>query len=981
MTHRKFKNLAIGKTSISSTGSKKDVCEIIAIGDDVADIVSDPITETIKEQNAGRDLDALLDKISSIVDRSPKNSDNLENSDKPSDKSNAVSENQNTAAKAVGNQLEGKEEDVGAEKKKEKEKDYLATTEVIENSSVDTECELEADNKSEAKDIEVIGDPAQDERALESSTDAVEGKKEEESEPSREENSTSAVGEGEDKTSAKINTSDDVFEDALDNISSADEFEGVASQKSLKTKAKKAAKKPVDHDLEDISSDDDDILNDIKADKSKQLRKSSTDIIDLDSSDESTEVKESQIPIEDTDEKKEEDIGAEVVEAVEEPKATELQEAAYELVEESEPKAGEVEKDKVAREPEEAMWVDGEEPKLAAEEPDGKEEVTNRTETQEMNDTNIDDLLLEANSQGSGKEKNKNGEQNVDQGVPKVNGAHEEPSNVESNEKDEETEMANKETLKEVAKEPESDDEVIFFESIEKSKKAEAGDAPSGEKVEEPEAPKPVESNKDDEVVLVSEDEDEEPAVQKPIEESLKIPDKDAVPTEAPAKPTAEKSLQVDNSDNACDQFEKVKAPVKEKPACTENGNSNSSSNLLRPGEDVQEPASKRVRLSTDEKAPSDLEAASGEGIMAVPKRSHDHLDVEVDTNSKQPEEVPNKKLKTDDTDSNSSCEGNLQIDLDEHADKDQGKEEVKVQGETELVLDLKPEPEIKADVKPLKMEFVRNFRKSFDKMTRNDLEELVLQKVVEGMLVKSEFADLRSQLEKCENLLAAYRRKIAEVSKQFLDLDTVHKRVLKDLETKNSHFTAPVRITRAVGLQVGIPFKAMKPSVAAPEQPSTSSAGSGMLAPPSGTPPKASTSPMRLPARPRPPVPSPNTSPQHQQPEQQQRVNSFAGPSPTLSPPNAVAPVRRGCMQKVTPQRPVPSNVLPKPQINNQPNVHRLQPPSPQRALQASKSASNTASIAAAAAAKAAAMRQRNSAPNYMPQKQQQQQSPQYQP
>ncbi|KAH8274603.1 hypothetical protein KR026_002164, partial [Drosophila bipectinata] len=933
----------------------------------------------VKEQNAGRDLDALLDKISSIVDRSPKDSDELENIDKLSDKSKPMLENDNSAAESVENQFEGKEEELGAAKPEEKEPSETSNIKSA-CSNVETESELDTENKSEGKDIKDTGDPTKDKPALESSTDALEKKKEEEKEKDPDENLSSAAEEGEDKTSSKINTSDDVFEDALDNISSADEFEAVGSKKSKKAKTGDV-KKSVDNDLEDISSDDDDILNDLKADKTKPLRKSSTDVIELDSSDESTEVKESDIPEEKEDEKEKEGTGeaasAELVEAVEESETKELEEATPELVEETEAKAAEVEEEKTVKDPEEAMWIDNNKPEDAAEKPRDKGEAKKITESQEMNDTNIDDLLMEANSQGSGKE-NQKIEQNGEQRTPKVNGVSKEASILEANGKDQETEVENKEA----AKEPESDDEVIFFESIEKSKKADAEEAPNGEKVQEPEAPKPAESNKDDEVVLVSEDEDEEPPAPKTVEESPETIVKKSVSTDALNSSTADKSLHVDNSDNACDQFEKVKPQAKEKPECMENGNSNSSSNLLRPAEDVQEPVTKRARLSTDEKPASDLESfvaqktAPGEGKMAVPKRSHDHLDVEVDTHGKQ--EGANKKLKTDDSDS-SSCEGNLQIDLDEHADKDQSKEEeVKVQEETELELDLKPEPEIKTDVKPFKMEFVKNFRKSFDRMTRNDLEELVLQKVVEAMLVKSEFADAIAQMEKYETTLAAYRRKMAEVSKQFLDLDTVHKRVLKDLESKNSHFTAPVRITRAVGLQVGIPFKAMKPSVAAPDQPSTSSAGSGMLAPPSSTPPKASTSPMRSPMRPRPPVPSPNTSPQHNQPEQpQQRATTSIGQPPPASPPNAVLPVRRGCMQKVTPQRPSAGNVLPIPQINNQPNIHRL-PPSPQRALQASKAAGNTASIAAAAAAKAAAMRQRNSGQNLMPQKAQPQQ---YQP
>ncbi|XP_016929700.3 enolase-phosphatase E1 [Drosophila suzukii] len=627
----------------------------------------------------------------------------------------------------------------------------------------------------------------------------------------------------------------------------------------------------------------------------------------------------------------------------------------------------------------------------ATEDPKKSDQVEEefRTQTQEMNDTAIDDLLMEADKDTLESEEKKASEVepiviSEDDKEPKVNGICEMPTDDNKEPLAKEKPVVEKE-----AKEPESDDEVIFFEPLDKTNKIETATEPTNEQSKKLEA-------KDDEVVLVSEDEDEEPQenkLEKEVQSSVKETTTKGLPNDSTAESVEDKDLQMDNSDNACDQFEKLKTPKKVKSTAIEDGNSNSS-NLLRPAEDSEESAPKRVRLSTDEKIEPVLEAeleattkssSAEEDKKDITKRSHDHLDSSPDREN----EIPNKKPKTED--SEDSCDGTLQIDMEGEDDKvhikkadSPKKEEVE-----KPKIDLTPAPETKKDIKPLRLEFFKAFRRSIDTMTRDDLEELVLQKVVEAMLVKSDFADIRLQLDKCENTLTAYRRKIAEVSKQFLDLETVHKRVLKDLEAKNSHYTAPVRITRAVGLQVGIPFKAMKPTVAAPEQ---SHAAGSMLAPPSGTPPKASTSPMRSPMRSRPPpptfgsssssigsgpgpsgTPSPNL---HQQPARS-TANSSQSPAAAGT---ATPPVRRGCLQKVTPQRPGPGNNLPVPQTNNQSNVHRMQtsPPGGQRTMHASKHTGTTASMAASVAK--AAMRNRNSAPAYVSQKQQQQQQQQQQ-
>ncbi|KAH8367220.1 hypothetical protein KR084_008336 [Drosophila pseudotakahashii] len=1102
--------------SSRTSGDEDDLCDM-PNGVDNSD--NKPISGSELERNAGSDLDALLDKISSIVDSSPRNSDDLETFDKNEECDSASTKEKQPAVETAEKQAEQKEEEV--------EEGEVSESEV----RVEPESELETDEKATVENIENIEESTPAKESTEQITDLADLDEEtigkvtdgKEKSEEKEEAKPHAVNNNE-GVRAKANTStDDVFMDALDSISSSDEFDAIASHDSKKAKQSKdlnTKDKQAANDLEEISSDDDDILKNEKVDKPEKPK---ADIIDLDSSDECvvcetpTEAEESVAETEDTNEVTiekgspqdistvEENISEEAVDEVqdepvqtnegkekltevdktavsasvedeehkvteeaedsllfegdehmlveeqeesnkaeelpedeqpedpkkvkeaeepeevketeesgdvgeteelekvteeveeaksqEEAKVTEASEEANTTEKQKETKEPEDEKDqkeleeaKPSEEPEEPMVVEAEEAETDSKKAN-QMEVEFRTQTQEMNDTTIDDLLMEAETETVGSEKMKVLEDepmviSENDKEPKVNGICEEPTD------DNKRDLAKEESaVEKEAKETESDDEVIFFEPLDKTETAKSVAEPTNEKSETPQA-------KDDEVVLVSEDEDEEPQGKKIEKEVLQNSAKEAstkgLANDSMAESVGDKDLQMDNSDNACDQFEKLKSHNKVKSTALEDGNSNSS-NLLRPAEDSEESAPKRVRLSTDEKMNPELETvletspkpvSAEEDKKEISKRSHDHLDNTPD----REEEIPNKKPKTEDLESNSSSDGTLQIDLDGQDEKVKIK---KAEEDDKPKLELKPAPEIKADVKPLRLEFFKAFRRSIDTMSRDDLEELVLQKVVEAMLVKSDFAEIRMQLDKCENTLTTYRRKIAEVSKQFLDLETVHKRVLKDLEAKNSHFTAPVRITRAVGLQVGIPFKAMKPTVAVPDQPH---AAGSMLAPPSGTPPKASTSPMRSPMRARPPPPAfgpssssagagpgpsvtPNANPQ--QPPARSTANSSQSPAAAAT---ATPPVRRGCLQKVTPQRPGPGNILPVPQMNNQSNAHRLQtsPPSGQRTMHASKHTGTTASMAASVAK--AAMRNRNSAPAYVPQKQQQQQHQQQQ-
>ncbi|XP_039953322.1 activating transcription factor 7-interacting protein 1 [Bactrocera tryoni] len=245
----------------------------------------------------------------------------------------------------------------------------------------------------------------------------------------------------------------------------------------------------------------------------------------------------------------------------------------------------------------------------------------------------------------------------------------------------------------------------------------------------------------------------------------------------------------------------------------------------------------------------------------------------------------------------------------------------------SDIPIPLYPAPKLlNGDAPTLSLDFFKRFRKNFDKLTKTDLEELVLQKVVEAIVHKSEFAEMRETIDKQEKQITAHRAKIAEISKQFRDLEMVHNRVLKDIETKNSQFIMPVKITRAVGLQVYVPNKR----------------GSDVV--PTNTPTHVSTSPQRG------QMPPPSSPPRQPSSTPETRSGNSALASAAVA---ASMNARRGCVQKVTPQRPVDNGMSPTPR----PPSYRINPGVLQTALTQGSQTTAPAAAAASSSQQAAGM------------------------
>merc|ERR1712128_282203 len=96
--------------------------------------------------------------------------------------------------------------------------------------------------------------------------------------------------------------------------------------------------------------------------------------------------------------------------------------------------------------------------------------------------------------------------------------------------------------------------------------------------------------------------------------------------------------------------------------------------------------------------------------------------------------------------------------------------------------------------------------KKGLKKMSRNDLEDLIANKMVEVMTNKSEIGKLRHQCDSFQESVEKWKRRAQALSKQCTDLSTVMRKYITDSKNRPKDKIAPVRITRSVGLQVMSP-------------------------------------------------------------------------------------------------------------------------------------------------------------------------------
>ncbi|XP_070501912.1 enolase-phosphatase E1-like [Chironomus tepperi] len=161
--------------------------------------------------------------------------------------------------------------------------------------------------------------------------------------------------------------------------------------------------------------------------------------------------------------------------------------------------------------------------------------------------------------------------------------------------------------------------------------------------------------------------------------------------------------------------------------------------------------------------------------------------------------EVDEEKMEVDESSEcpteSESAESLKTVETTESSSQEEMKEEEKPK---EIVIET-----IKKEEVNVKLNFMRKFASSIGKLSRSDLEELLLEKITESIVFRSESTELRTKCEKQDEIIDNLKQRIQSITKQYNDLDMIHKRIVKDLKERPDQPITPVKITRAVGLQV----------------------------------------------------------------------------------------------------------------------------------------------------------------------------------
>lgn len=92
--------------------------------------------------------------------------------------------------------------------------------------------------------------------------------------------------------------------------------------------------------------------------------------------------------------------------------------------------------------------------------------------------------------------------------------------------------------------------------------------------------------------------------------------------------------------------------------------------------------------------------------------------------------------------------------------------------------------------------------------MTRDDLEEFCILKIVESIIERSNLNDIKSKLKTMALGMEEYKKKAMMLTKQNRDLQVVLKSIQEELKKKSGTAITPLKITRSVGMQIVMPDK-----------------------------------------------------------------------------------------------------------------------------------------------------------------------------
>ncbi|XP_068967712.1 activating transcription factor 7-interacting protein 1-like isoform X2 [Bombus flavifrons] len=98
---------------------------------------------------------------------------------------------------------------------------------------------------------------------------------------------------------------------------------------------------------------------------------------------------------------------------------------------------------------------------------------------------------------------------------------------------------------------------------------------------------------------------------------------------------------------------------------------------------------------------------------------------------------------------------------------------------------------------------FQRDLNEKLPKLKQEELEELLIQKIVETITMRDEIGKLREQARISEKNQEVTRAKCQQLAKQIKDFEMVLNRNAADRRASNDKFSPPIKINRSVGLQV----------------------------------------------------------------------------------------------------------------------------------------------------------------------------------
>ncbi|XP_039755355.1 activating transcription factor 7-interacting protein 1 [Pararge aegeria] len=105
---------------------------------------------------------------------------------------------------------------------------------------------------------------------------------------------------------------------------------------------------------------------------------------------------------------------------------------------------------------------------------------------------------------------------------------------------------------------------------------------------------------------------------------------------------------------------------------------------------------------------------------------------------------------------------------------------------------------------KPLvQLNFLKSCIKNLGDMTRDELEEFCILKIVESVVDRSNLSEIKSQLKTMAQNIEEYKKKASILAKQNRDLQVVIKSVQEEQKKKSNMPITPLKITRSVGMQV----------------------------------------------------------------------------------------------------------------------------------------------------------------------------------